>query len=413
MWYRLLPPYRLLIYCFLVFAIAGCSNSDDSPAEQQSYERGDYVTTGSQSQVSATEINYILSLSGTSLGVSASYNIRFFKLTYKTIDPQGNLTNASGLVAVPQKTNGASSPMLSLQHGTIYLDSQAPSNAQLTAGNSLPSLNNIAVQTVLAASLGYLVIAPDYLGYGESTLAVHPYMHADSLADSIIDMIRAAQQYFAGNNIAHNGQVFLGGYSEGGYATLAAHKKIQESFSGEISVSASAPGAGAYHVSQTARELLASTQLSAPDTVAFVMKAYDMIYGLNRLQDIFQSPYAALIDTGFDGNSEAPALSPDPTELFQSAFLTDFLADGETELKDLFAQNDIHAWQPDSLVYFYHGVDDTVVPYSNMTSAMNAMAQNPYAIFTDCNVTPADHGTCVLPYLQFVLSTFTGLATDL
>ena len=139
-----------------------------------------------------------------------------------------------------------------------------------------------------------------------------------------------------------------------------------------------------------------------------------LVHGIALNGDIsFQPPYTALIDNGFDGSSNAPTLSSVPTELFQSAFLTNFLANGETELKDRFAQNDIHAWQPGSWVYFYHGADDTVVPYSNMTSAMNAMVQNPYTTFTDCNVTPANHGTCFLPYLQFVLSTFAGLATDL
>lgn len=62
---------------------------------------------------------------------------------------------ASGLAAIPRKTGGLTSPVLSYQHATIKTDAEAPSN-HATA-------DEIAV---LFASLGYLVSAADYVGYG-------------------------------------------------------------------------------------------------------------------------------------------------------------------------------------------------------------------------------------------------------
>jgi pimeloyl-ACP methyl ester carboxylesterase len=405
--------YRIIVSAlFLIVCVACGGSGGDSPAAR-TYQQGDYVTAGTQTSVSSSDINTALSSISGLLNVTAMYDVRVLKLTYKTIDPDGNLTTASGVVAFPQKIGNATSPLLSLQHGTIYLDSDAPSNESL-----LPlSIYKTSIQAVIAASTGYLVVAPDYLGYGDSTVAVHPYMHADSLATSVIDLIRASQQYFASHSIRHNGQIFLAGYSEGGYATLAAHKILQEEYSGRITVSASAPGAGAYNVSQTAMEFANSTQLTAPDNIAFIMKAYDTIYGLSRLSDFFQPAYVDFIDSAFYGDTprtDIVAVLPSaPVDLFNTTFLTAFLGDGETELNVLFQQNDIYNWQPEAPTFFFHGRDDTVVPYFNMTSVFNVMQTNPQVIFTDCNTTPSEHGNCFLPYVQFTIDSFNGIAEDL
>lgn len=78
-----------------------------------------------------------------------------------------------------------------------------------------------------------------------------------------------------------NNQLFLAGYSEGGYATLATQKTIEENYQNELTVTASAFGAGAYDMLGTAKELLDSNNpaaLTYPAYVAFVLKAYDTIY---------------------------------------------------------------------------------------------------------------------------------------
>lgn len=69
---------------------------------------------------------------------------------------------ASGLVSVPVKAAGARNPVLSYQHGTIFRDIEAPSN------------NAVASEVaVVMASLGYIVLAPDYVGFGASK-GTHP-----------------------------------------------------------------------------------------------------------------------------------------------------------------------------------------------------------------------------------------------
>src|SRR4030065_406121 len=93
--------------------------------------------------------------------------------------PGGRLIDASGVVAYPLKIAGASSPLLSFQHATIFSDIDAPS-----AG-----ANSDAALLALAGS-GFIVAMPDYIGYVASTAEIHTYVHARGLAASIVDMLR-------------------------------------------------------------------------------------------------------------------------------------------------------------------------------------------------------------------------------
>ena len=55
-------------------------------------------------------------------------------------------------------------------------------------------------------------------------------------------------------NVALNGQLFLMGYSHGGHVTMALHRELEQYHANEITITASAPMAGAY------RRLVGSVQ---------------------------------------------------------------------------------------------------------------------------------------------------------
>ena len=149
-----------------------------------------------------------------------------YKLTYKTPDASAALINASGLVCLPATRSGGS-PVLSYQHGTIFQDSDAPSSF-LTSAEGLAG--------AVFAAIGFIAVLPDYIGYGDSTALLHPYVHAATLASATVDMNRAARVFFKepGINAVTNGQLFLAGYSEGGYATLATQRLMEQNLSAEF-----------------------------------------------------------------------------------------------------------------------------------------------------------------------------------
>nr|QTX09161.1 hypothetical protein J1836_010915 [Thiothrix fructosivorans] len=65
------------------------------------------------------------------------YDVKQYRVTYQTVDGGGKLTTASGIIAIPQKPAGAKSPLLSFQHGTVFLDKEAPSNDTVATSLSI------------------------------------------------------------------------------------------------------------------------------------------------------------------------------------------------------------------------------------------------------------------------------------
>ena len=86
---------------------------------------------------------------------------------------------------------------------------------------------------------------------------LHPYHLKDVTASAVIDMLRAIRQFFDQTNLGqYNSQLFLAGYSEGGYATMATVKEIEENLYDEFDITMSFPMAGAYDLSGTMVDLM-------------------------------------------------------------------------------------------------------------------------------------------------------------
>ena len=74
---------------------------------------------------------------------------------------------------------------------------------------------------------GYGVAMPDYVGLGHGE-RVHLYVHAESEANAGIDMMKAIDEMNTEFNIKRNKLLFTTGYSQGGHASFAAHKYLEE-----------------------------------------------------------------------------------------------------------------------------------------------------------------------------------------
>jgi pimeloyl-ACP methyl ester carboxylesterase len=402
-WIKLVLPFALA-------ACGGGGGGDGDPPAAGGGERGELVSSVEVVAATPAQVNAILDGLGTTL--RARHDVRCHRLVYKTVDVAGSPIDVSGLLCMPIKAPGSPSPMLSFQHGTIFQDTEAPS--RLSPGS--------AQIAIAVAGIGYLCAMPDYIGYADSTDRLHPYQHAATLAASTIDMIRAARRFSAQAGVAGNGQVFLAGYSEGGYATLAAQREIELHHAGEIALAASVPGAGAYDLTGEARRVSNSPTLS-PTVVAFLLKAYDHYNNaVSRIRHYFQEPYASVIDSGFDGSQSGAQLDAQLTsvtaDLFTPAFLDGFRNAGEPELAAYLAANDIYDWAPRVPTRLFHGQQDEVVSFANATTAAAAMAANgstsvAIALCVPPNGAPATHGNCSGPYLLFAESFFRTLARDL
>ncbi|MDH5444389.1 MAG: prolyl oligopeptidase family serine peptidase [Gammaproteobacteria bacterium] len=326
------------------------------------------------------------------------YTIKVHKVVYWTTDATAQPVKASGLLVLPDTSTGNKPSIINYHHGTIFDNSHAPTNQAFyqDTGAIIAAMNNI-------------VMMPDYVGYGESNSSFHPYMHAERLATSSVDFLTAVTSILSQESILTDGKLYLTGYSEGAYAALATHKMIQEKYSDQFSVTATLAGSGAYDLSTTATDALMADTLASGANVTYLYKAYDTIYGYNRVDSVLKEPYAGYTDTYFDGSQTDSKVdstfSKITAELFQETFLNDFRTDGETTIKQHLVDNSIHDWKPTSRVRLFYGVYDKVVPPKNAEATWSNMVARGAVSnveLVNCNTVPeldANHINCMPLYL--------------
>jgi len=383
----------------LLFYVGCDKKSSVDPQEPDDSIRGQIISTTPVNTYTADEIKQLLP--GISLypNFQLKYNVEALRIVYQTVNAHGEVVQASGALMVP--VGADTIPILSIQHGTETLrESVASVN---------PSNSPEGYLGLLAASMGYLTTLPDYLGFGVSEV-LHPYVHGKSNAITVIDLLRAVKSYSSENNIISNGQLFLAGYSEGGYVTLATHKEIEQKYATEFQLTAVAPMAGPYDMLSTAVTLMGQTEYKWPYYLAFFITAYNDIYGWNRLTEIFNSPYGSMMTYLFDGTKSSSeinnSLSTKISELLNQDFVTKFLNGEETEIIAALQENNLLNWAPQARIRFYHGDADDAVPYQNALTAVDslrAMGGNNIELVTIPNGT---HESASLPSIIGMLGWF-------
>ncbi|WOP15667.1 alpha/beta hydrolase family protein [Ottowia sp. SB7-C50] len=349
---------------------------------------GSYVKT-----LSAAAIDAALSSPDSRVqpgSLAPRYDVAAYRLTYLSTDKYGVTTPVSGLISVPVKPAGAVSPVLSYQHATTFLDANAPSN----------KVEPYEPPQVLA-SLGYIVVSPDYVGFGASKGQDHPYLVATPTARVVIDMLRAAQAWRQGQKVVGNGQLFLVGYSEGGYATMAAHRAIQQEGGAlKTQLQAAVPGAGPYDILKTLDEQLA--RVSSTSSVLGTLLDPSV---LSRLPTSVRNEVRRLL---------LRQMVPEDGDVsYQTLFLDRYMANQ----RDLLARDhSVHlGWAPEAPVYLFHGRQDMTVPYAASESARDALraAGGRDVTLTDCTTGKLGHLDCVPEYFVFAVNRMARLARDL
>jgi len=302
--------------------------------------------------------------------IDYNYDVRVYKVIYPTIDAQGQPTQASGALIVPVESN-CNLALASYQHGTSTNRDGVPSR--------LSGEVNVGL---LYATNGMVICMPDYLGLGDSP-GFHPYVHAASEATAVVDMLRSAHSLSGELGYRLSEQLFLWGYSQGGHATAAAQKLIEEELSNEFTLTASAPMSGPYDASGVQAEVITSNQpYSTPNYLPYVLMAYQSVYGnlYADLSDVFISPYDTLLPQLFDGfhtGNEIDAFLPAiPNEMIIPAVLDSFRNDPDHRFRVALRDNDLYDWRPTSPTKLIYCRDDDQVDFQNSIVAYNAFQMN-------------------------------------
>ncbi|MFZ6648813.1 alpha/beta hydrolase family protein [Undibacterium sp. TJN25] len=381
----------------LFLGLAGCGGGGDGPANvspplgstdpANPDGPGHFGTAVFLKTVSLSDIKAALPAAA---GIVPLYAVDAYKVTYTTTDSAGRSVLASGLTAIPRKAAGASSPLLSYQHATAKTDAEAPSN------HATPD-----EPAVLFASMGYLVSATDYVGYGASRGVPHPFLLAAPIAASVTDFMTASARWRKTAAIADNGQLFFTGYSEGAYATIATLRSLtQNKTSSTVLPVLTYVGSGPYDVQLTLNVMLARVRAQNPVLGALINPGFLKNLGANDRANVRNLLLLAVLGTQSD-------ITFDPT------FLDNFLNDDAVATASVSSDYD---WTPQSPIIFFAGKADTTVPYGNTDSIFQTMSNRGAAGFiqrTDCTATPAEHLPCVPSFLANDIAKMGALAKGL
>ena len=388
--------FRLLLLSIAVsftVLLSGCGGEGNSGANAVG---NNLVSSEVLDDINAS---YMLNIIKAKIDANATnaFAYKAVRITYSTTNIKGEVVNASGLLVVPTPTDAYKSYLASIgksfsisavcdNHGTIFLDSEAPTKVE-------EALHYYPTALLMSGYAGFALIAPDYLGFGDSKGEVHPYIMKKSTQASL-DMIRASVRYMTDNNILYNGQLYLSGYSEGGYVTMALAKEIQDKYSSEFRLKGVAPMAGPYDIKALAdADLQTNTPMVYPAFLAEIASSYSKAYDINISDmvvkpDVFNSvdlfggdydsvPIHVALGLADVANGDYGFNTHYANELFKSTFIDDYFSNANNELKKEFEQNSVYDWTPKMKMNIIHCVDDEIIPFAiSSQKAYSQMSAN-------------------------------------
>ncbi|MBV6640400.1 MAG: hypothetical protein KI791_06770 [Cyclobacteriaceae bacterium] len=375
-----------LAFCFVLLLVAtACNKDDDGPSF-------DYIVEFEKvSTISSATVRSAIIFSQLDIPVaSLQYDVDVYKISYST-QYKGEEIVASGVVALPvmEKAKGT----LSFQHGTIAADDQAPSNNVTT--------NDLLVYATVS-SAGLMVSIPDYIGFGASVDIMHPYYDESLTASAIVDQLYAAKELAAATGLDLPEDLYLAGYSQGGYATMATHKYYEEQDIEGFSLKVSFPAAGGYDVKGVRDYFFEQETYEEPFFIAYVAESYRVTYDwTSPLSTYFKEPYASRIPDLFGGDLSGSEINLQLTTEIADLVAEDYLENTNDakfdEINEAFESNSLTDWTPGIDMIMYHGSADITVPYEISVEVFSHFNSSKVSFI---EIVEGTHSTSFIPYLE-------------
>ena len=291
--------------------LAACGGNGSSGAiEDNSGTRGSLVQNPPLRSASLTAADFAANLNATASGQqlvqvagTPTCGVDFYYLQYGTVDGSAaqNSTTASGVLMVPTgaaPTCSGPRPIVLYAHGTT---TDRGYNLAAIADTTNAANGEAALIAAMFAGQGYIVVAPNYVGYDTSPVPTHPYLNADQQSKEMIDALTAAKKAI-GNVFASgttfNGKLFVTGYSQGGHVAMAT---VRAMVAAGTTVTASAPMSGPYAMEAFGDAILfGSVNIGSTVFMPLITTSYQKAYGnvyINGPGDIYDPMYATGIDT--------------------------------------------------------------------------------------------------------------------
>ncbi len=291
-------------YCAVALVLlAACGSNSTTSEVATSTARGTLIENPPFRIASLDAATFAAELRGSASGQQLleiagipACGVDFYYLQYWTVGGAEESATATGALMVPTGTapqcSGAR-PILLYAHGT-----QTDKSFNI-ADITNPSNTEGALIAAMFAAQGYIVVAPNYAGYDTSSLPYHPFLNGTQQPKDMLDALTAARtalpKTFAPATVGS--QLFVTGYSEGGYVAMATHRALQAA---GLTVTASAPMSGPYALEAFGDAVFygdvnIGSTVFAPLLTTSYQKAYGNIYATPS--DVYEPQYASGIET--------------------------------------------------------------------------------------------------------------------
>lgn len=321
---------------------------------------------------------------------------RFF-ITYMSLDGKKDSIRLSAVIYTRSKGNNYKFDKLLLNcHPTVTSLFEAPSGGNPVDGDIKRIVDD-----------NYMVVCPDYCGYGVSAYKQHPYLIHDVTARNCADAAMAAKEFGKAliGTIPTSFATFIVGYSQGGATALATAKYLEsagcpENYKKELNLSKTVCGDGPYSTVATVKQYIdwgkEGKNLEYPCVLPLIIMAAKEAYGDGCMRTVDMESYFSpeFLATGVfdmlknkslttvDLNKKIKEKMQDhllPTDVFSDKIIDKNTGDFNTstnEYKCLMRAMETNelakGWEPQHPITFFHLKNDGVVPYTNFKAVFDS-----------------------------------------
>lgn len=312
--------------------------------------------------------------------------------TFEGHDVDGTPLVQSGKLLLPAE--GPVKNIILVSHFTIGANSECPSEAFPLEG--------------IVASKGYAVAIADYIGYGVTANRIHPYMHTESTARSVVDMGLAVLPFLEEiGRKPESDEIILMGYSQGGSTTMAVLDLIQDEYHDTFKVKQVYCGGGPYDLAATFDVSMELDQTGIPSAIPMIVQGINEGEHLGlEMKDFFQE---RLLNNYQEWINSKKYPVKEINKLIGSSALHEIMTpEGRDKNSPKTARlykalllNSTLYFIPHAPVYMLHSTVDQTVPFQNALSAK--------AWFKGCDIhydfdDYGKHGTACLKFIMKVAS---------
>lgn len=291
---------------------------------------------------------------------------------YPSVDQFGSRLTLSGRMTIP--ADKTPKGMLLVPHGTY------------TGNHEVPSNHPMYEEKLYGEQ--YVLVMPDYMGYGITRDSVHPYLCGELTAQHCVDMLLAVKDILDSMQVdRQSDSITIVGYSQGGAVALWTLKMLEERYADRLPVKACYAGSGPYDVASEFDVSVRKNKTGMPITVPMLVMGTSLGYDMHlNPKDYFTRATERMVqrfmvkkDVGFvdvwfrtpvhllshwlnkNGRDKSqPATRRVYQGLLRSS-LVHYPVDEDPISQDIICPD----WRPKAKTYIFHSTNDDVVDFQN------------------------------------------------